>query len=154
MLLANTPTFDAAWNNNPHALLDASGIDVGLPAGQMGNSEVGHLNIGAGRVVLQDLMRIADSFVSGEIENSTAFQSLVGSLRASGGVCHLLGLVSDGGVHSHIDHLVALAVLLDRPACGPASMSSPMAAIRRRARPRAICRLWRRNCPPAPRSPP
>ncbi len=114
VLLANTPAFDAAWNNNPHALLDASGIDVGLPAGQMGNSEVGHLNIGAGRVVLQDLMRIADSFVSGEIETSTAFQSLVGSLRASGGVCHLLGLVSDGGVHSHVDHLVALAVLLDR----------------------------------------
>jgi 2,3-bisphosphoglycerate-independent phosphoglycerate mutase len=114
VLLANTPTFDAVWTDNPHALLDASGIDVGLPAGQMGNSEVGHLNIGAGRVVLQDLMRIAHDFASGEIENSLAFQSLVKSLKASGGVCHLLGLVSDGGVHSHLDHLVAFAGLLDK----------------------------------------
>jgi 2,3-bisphosphoglycerate-independent phosphoglycerate mutase len=114
VLLADTPNFDSAWQNNPHALLEASGIDVGLPAGQMGNSEVGHLNIGAGRVVLQDLMRIAHEFASGEIENSAAFRSLVASLGASGGVCHLLGLVSDGGVHSHMDHLVALANLLDK----------------------------------------
>jgi len=114
VLLADTPNFDKAWNSNPHALLDASGIDVGLPAGQMGNSEVGHLNIGAGRVVLQDLMLIATAFTSGEIGNSAAFQSLVASLRTSGGVCHLLGLVSDGGVHSHMDHLVALASLLDK----------------------------------------
>lgn len=114
VLLAETPNFDAAWANNPHALLDASGIDVGLPAGQMGNSEVGHLNIGAGRVVLQDLMRIAEAFSTGEVEVTAAFAGLVNTVRASGGVCHVLGLVSDGGVHSHVDHLLAFIGLLDR----------------------------------------
>ncbi len=114
VLLADTPNFDLAWNGNPHALLDASGADVGLPSGQMGNSEVGHLNIGAGRVVMQDLMRIAHDFATGEIETTPAFVNLLSALRASNGVCHLLGLVSDGGVHSHVDHLVALAVILDK----------------------------------------
>jgi len=110
--LANKPNFDRLWSSCPHAFLDASGLDVGLPEGQMGNSEVGHLNIGAGRVVLQDLPRIKQAFETGEIANSPAFQGLVVSLLKSGGTCHILGLVSDGGVHSHLDHLAALASLL------------------------------------------
>ena len=89
-----------------------SGKDVGLPDGQMGNSEVGHLNIGAGRVVMQDLPRITDAIASGEIERQPALQELIACLQASGGTCHLMGLVSPGGVHSHQDHAVGLAKIL------------------------------------------
>jgi 2,3-bisphosphoglycerate-independent phosphoglycerate mutase len=93
-------------------LLHTSGKDVGLPDGQMGNSEVGHLNIGAGRVVMQDLPRIGDAIASREIERQPALQNLVARLRESGGRCHLMGLVSPGGVHSHQDHAVGLARIL------------------------------------------
>jgi 2,3-bisphosphoglycerate-independent phosphoglycerate mutase len=106
---ARTPSFDRLWATCPHSLLHTSGRDVGLPPGQMGNSEVGHLNIGAGRLVLQDLPRISDSIDSGEIDSAPAWLDLVERLRRSGGVCHLLGLVSPGGVHSHQNHAVALA---------------------------------------------
>ena len=109
---ARTPNFDRLWATCPHALLVTSGRDVGLPDGQMGNSEVGHLNIGAGRVVMQDLPRIGDAIASGEIEKATALRDLIARLRASGGTCHLMGLVSPGGVHSHQDHAVALAKVL------------------------------------------
>src|SRR5208337_288571 len=85
----------------------------GLPDGQMGNSEVGHLNIGAGRVVMQDLPRIASAIADGEIKNAPALADLIKKLKASGGTCHLLGLVSPGGVHSHQDQAVALAKILD-----------------------------------------
>jgi 2,3-bisphosphoglycerate-independent phosphoglycerate mutase len=110
--LARTPTFTQLWQTCPHAFLRTSGRDVGLPDGQMGNSEVGHLNIGAGRVVPQTLVRIGDAIADGSIGKAPAFTELVAKLRASGGVCHLLGLVSPGGVHSHQDHAVALAKLL------------------------------------------
>ena len=106
---AKTPAFDRLWNNGPRAFLRTSGRDVGLPDGQMGNSEVGHLNIGAGRVVMQDLPRISDAIASGEVERAPAMIDLVGKLRQSGGTCHLIGLVSPGGVHSHQDHAAALA---------------------------------------------
>jgi 2,3-bisphosphoglycerate-independent phosphoglycerate mutase len=106
---ARTPSFDRLWASCPHALLHTSGKDVGLPAGQMGNSEVGHLNIGAGRVVVQDLPRITEAIASGEIETQPALQDLIARLKASGGTCHLMGLVSPGGVHSHQDHAVGLA---------------------------------------------
>lgn len=110
--LAHTPTFDHLWETNPHALLRASGTDVGLPEGQMGNSEVGHLNIGAGRIVKGDLLRIGDAIADGTITKAPALRSLIERLRQSGGACHLLGLASPGGVHSHRDHAVALAKIL------------------------------------------
>ena len=106
---ARTPTFDRLWAAGPHALLHTSGRDVGLPPGQMGNSEVGHLNIGAGRVVMQDLPRISDAVASGEIARMPALVNLIQRLKQTGGTCHLIGLVSPGGVHSHQDHAAALA---------------------------------------------
>ena len=110
---AKTPTFDRLWQNGPHAFLRTSGKDVGLPDGQMGNSEVGHLNIGAGRVVMQDLPRIANAIASGDIKSAPALTDLIKKLNASGGTCHLLGLVSPGGVHSHQNQAAALAKILD-----------------------------------------
>lgn len=109
---AKTPTFDRLWATCPHGFLRTSGNDVGLPTGQMGNSEVGHLNIGAGRVVMQDLPRIDDAIASGEIARAPAVTCLIAKLKASGGTCHLVGLVSPGGVHSHQNHAVALAKIL------------------------------------------
>lgn len=110
--LARTPVFDRLWRSCPHARLFTSGKDVGLPHGQMGNSEVGHLNIGAGRVVMQDLPRIGDAIATGEIARAPALTALIATLKASGGTCHLMGLVSPGGVHSHQDHGAALARIL------------------------------------------
>ncbi len=109
---ARKPTFDRLWANGPHAFLRTDGREVGLPDGQMGNSEVGHLNIGAGRVVMQDLPRIGDAIASGEINKAPALTGLIDTLKKNGGTCHLLGLVSPGGVHSHQDHAVALATIL------------------------------------------
>ncbi len=110
--LAETPNFDRLWSANPHAHLRTSGLDVGLPEGQMGNSEVGHLNIGAGRVVMQDLPRIGTAIADGSIARLPALLDLIEKLRATGGTCHLMGLVSPGGVHAHQDHGVALAQIL------------------------------------------
>jgi 2,3-bisphosphoglycerate-independent phosphoglycerate mutase len=109
---AHTPAFDRLWAACPHAFLHTSGKDVGLPPGQMGNSEVGHLNIGAGRVVIQDLPRINDAVANGDIARAPALPELIERLRQSGGTCHLMGLISPGGVHSHQDHAVALARIL------------------------------------------
>jgi 2,3-bisphosphoglycerate-independent phosphoglycerate mutase len=106
-LLARTPFHDQLYRNYPVAKLSASGLDVGLPEGQMGNSEVGHLNLGAGRIVYQDLTRINKAIAGGQLERSDALQQAFA--RAQGHRLHLLGLVSDGGVHSHYFHLVALA---------------------------------------------
>src|SRR5262245_20826956 len=89
---ARTPTFDRLWNSGPRGFLRTSGKDVGLPDGQMGNSEVGHLNIGAGRVVMQDLPRIGDAIASGAIKTAPALVGLIQSLKKSGGTCHLIGL--------------------------------------------------------------
>src|SRR5471030_3201193 len=101
---AKTPTFSRLWESGPHAFLRTSGRDVGLPDGQMGNSEVGHMNIGAGRVVKQELVRIGDAVDDGSIAKAPAFTALVAALKKTGGTCHLIGLVSPGGVHSHQDH--------------------------------------------------
>ena len=106
--LAKTPNLDALFHDCPHTQLDASGAAVGLPAGQMGNSEVGHLTIGAGRVILQDLSRINHAVASGTLAGNPVLSRMFDDLRASGGRLHLMGLLSDGGVHSHIDHLEAL----------------------------------------------
>ncbi len=110
--LASTPNFDRLWAAGPQAFLHTSGKDVGLPDGQMGNSEVGHLNIGAGRVVHQELARIGDAIADGSIATTPALTKLIAAAKRTGGTCHLLGLVSDGGVHSHQDHAVALAQIL------------------------------------------
>jgi len=110
---ARTPNWDRLWQSCPHALLHTSGKDVGLPPGQMGNSEVGHLNIGAGRVVRQELVRIGDAIEDGSIARAPALTGLIAKLKQSGGTCHLMGLVSPGGVHSHQDHAAALARILD-----------------------------------------
>ncbi len=110
--LARKPNFDRLWQNSPRAFLHTSGNDVGLPEGQMGNSEVGHLNIGAGRVVEQELVRIGNAVRDGRLAEAPALRSLIEATRKRGGVCHLCGLVSDGGVHSHQDHAVALARIL------------------------------------------
>ena len=109
---AKTPTFDRLWQTGPRGFLHTSGKDVGLPDGQMGNSEVGHLNIGAGRVVMQDLPRIDAAIADGEIERAPALIELIKKLKDSGGTCHLVGLVSPGGVHSHQSQAVALAKIL------------------------------------------
>lgn len=112
VLLAKTPNFDRFWASSPHAFLRTSGLDVGLPEGQMGNSEVGHLNLGAGRVVMQDLPRINQAITDGTLKQALDTSGLIGRLKASGGTCHILGLVSPGGVHAHQDHAVALAKLV------------------------------------------
>ncbi|SEG54626.1 2,3-bisphosphoglycerate-independent phosphoglycerate mutase [Bosea lathyri] len=114
VLLANKPNFDRLWASSPHAFLKTSGLDVGLPGGQMGNSEVGHLNLGAGRVVMQDLPRINQAIADGSIERALEASGLIQALLKSGGACQLLGLVSPGGVHAHQDHAVALAKILTR----------------------------------------
>ena len=107
--LADTPNFDALWATSPHAFLATSGLEVGLPPGQMGNSEVGHLNIGAGRVVMQDLPRIGQAVSNGSLALAPALRDTAASLAISGGTLHLVGLLSPGGVHAHQDHAVALA---------------------------------------------
>jgi 2,3-bisphosphoglycerate-independent phosphoglycerate mutase len=112
--LAETPVFDALWRRYPHTTLRASGEDVGLPPGQMGNSEVGHLTIGAGRVIFQDLMRVNQAIESGELFENPALVGAFRRARERGGNAHLLGLVSYGGVHSHVDHLRALLELAHR----------------------------------------
>lgn len=109
---ARTPNFDRLWSGYPHAFLRTSGLDVGLPDGQMGNSEVGHLNLGAGRVVMQDLPRINQAIADDSIAAAPALTELIVRLRETGGTCHLFGLISPGGVHSHQDHAVALARIL------------------------------------------
>ncbi len=109
--LAETPVFDALWARYPHTTLAASGEAVGLPEGQMGNSEVGHLTIGAGRVVYQDLVRVNRAIQSGELFENDALTGAFARARERGGNVHLLGLVSYGGVHSHVDHVRALLEL-------------------------------------------
>lgn len=105
---ANTPALDAIFSKYPKTTLKACGLSVGLPEGQMGNSEVGHLNIGAGRIVYQELTRITKAIEDGEFANNTAINQAIDHALANDSALHLLGLVSDGGVHSHITHLMAL----------------------------------------------
>ncbi len=109
--LANTPAWHRLWNSYPRTLLDASGLPVGLPHGQMGNSEVGHLNLGAGRVVPQDLVRISQSIQSGEFYERPPLVELCARLRQSGGTLHLVGLLGPGGVHALDRHLLACVEL-------------------------------------------
>jgi 2,3-bisphosphoglycerate-independent phosphoglycerate mutase len=112
--MANTPTWDALWSRHPRTLLDASGLAVGLPRGQMGNSEVGHLNLGAGRVVPQDIVRIDTSIQTGEFFRNEVFTLLCRAVRHRGGTLHLVGLIGNGGVHAVDRHLFALIDLACR----------------------------------------
>src|SRR5690625_3844816 len=105
---AHKPNFDRYWNKYPHNQLTASGEAVGLPEGQMGNSEVGHLNIGAGRIVYQSLTRVNLAIESGDFYEKDAFVNAMKHAKENDSALHLFGLLSDGGVHSHMDHLFAL----------------------------------------------
>lgn len=104
---AHAPVWSRLWSEQPHTLISGSGRDVGLPAGQMGNSEVGHMNLGAGRVVYQDLTRITHAIEQGEFARNHAFIALFERLRQTGGALHVMGLLSPGGVHSHEDQIFA-----------------------------------------------
>ncbi|MBU4492355.1 MAG: 2,3-bisphosphoglycerate-independent phosphoglycerate mutase, partial [Euryarchaeota archaeon] len=108
---AKTPNLDKLFVNYPHSVLDASGLSVGLPEGQMGNSEVGHLNIGAGRIVYQDLTRITKSIKDGDFFRNKTLLDALKNVKNHNSSLHLVGLLSDGGVHSHISHLYALLEL-------------------------------------------
>lgn len=108
----NTPNWDRLVKDAPKSQLRASGLDVGLPDGQMGNSEVGHMTIGSGRVLLQDLPRIDTAIHDGSLDDNPVLLEFIDKMKASGGTCHLMGLLSDGGVHSHQWHMRTLAALL------------------------------------------
>ncbi len=112
LLQARTPVLDRLLASCPQALIDASAQEVGLPAGQMGNSEVGHMNLGAGRVVTQDLPRIDRAVEDGSLAARPALRSFIAKLKASGGTAHILGLMSPGGVHAHQGHIAHLAQIL------------------------------------------
>ena len=105
---ANTPFVDGLYKNYPHSQLLTSGENVGLPDGQMGNSEVGHLNIGAGRIVYQDLVKINLAIKDGSFHKHPVILEAINYAKKNKKKLHLMGLVSDGGVHSHINHLKAL----------------------------------------------
>jgi len=108
---ANTPVYDRLRATRPHGLISGSGMDVGLPDGQMGNSEVGHMNLGAGRVVYQDFTRVTKAIRDGEFFSNPVLTGAVDKAAGAGKAVHILGLLSDGGVHSHQDHLIAMAEL-------------------------------------------
>lgn len=116
--LAEPACFDALWRSCPHSLLRTDGPEVGLPEGQFGNSEVGHLNLGAGRVVMQELPRIDRAIADGSLDRNPVLAALIEAAHRSGGRVHLLGLVSPGGVHAHQAHVAAVAELLGHRGCG------------------------------------
>ena len=112
--LANTPVWDALWQRGSRTLLEASGLRVGLPAGQMGNSEVGHLNLGAGRVVMQDLVRISTAISDGTFYANPALVGACRQVKDKNGTLHIMGLIGTGGVHAIDEHLCALLELANR----------------------------------------
>ena len=105
---AHTPVMDSLWHAYPHTLISASGADVGLPSGQMGNSEVGHLTIGSGRIIQQELVRITNVVKNNQLNQVIELKEIANSIKKKNGTLHITGLCSDGGVHSHIDHLLGL----------------------------------------------
>ena len=124
--LANTPTWDRFIAQRPHTLISGSGLDVGLPQGQMGNSEVGHMNLGSGRIVYQDFTRINRAIETGEFAHNPAFAEAFDNALKNESALHVMGLLSPGGVHSHEDQIFALI----------------RAAADARASPRFICTLF------------
>ncbi|MGF6191387.1 2,3-bisphosphoglycerate-independent phosphoglycerate mutase [Serratia sp. 2723] len=111
ILNAKTPVMDRLWQQQPHTLIAASGLDVGLPDGQMGNSEVGHVNLGAGRIVYQDLTRLDKEIKDGDFFTNATLTSAVDKAVQAGKAVHIMGLMSPGGVHSHEDHILAMIKL-------------------------------------------
>lgn len=111
---AQMPNYNRILQQYPHSQLMTSGLDVGLPEGQIGNSEVGHITIGAGRIIYQDLPRINNAIEDGSLEKNQKLQDLISYLKTNNKVCHLAGLLSDGGVHSHIEHIIYIANLLKK----------------------------------------
>lgn len=109
---AHAPNWKGMWETCPHAFLKTSGLDVGLPEGQMGNSEVGHMTMGAGRIIMQDLPKIDQAIKDGSLAKLPELEELIARLKETGGTCHLMGLCSPGGVHAHQDHILALARIL------------------------------------------
>jgi 2,3-bisphosphoglycerate-independent phosphoglycerate mutase len=109
---ARTPNIHRLMATSPHALIDASELHVGLPSGQMGNSEVGHMNLGAGRIIMQDLPRIDLAIQDGTLARNPFLVNFIAALKSTNGVCHLMGLLSPGGVHSHQAHIAALANII------------------------------------------
>lgn len=103
----STPTWDRLWSKAPHMLISGSGLDVGLPEGQMGNSEVGHMSLGSGRVIYQNITRIDQAIRDGSFDRNPAFTGAIDSAREAGGAVHILGLMSPGGVHSHEQQILA-----------------------------------------------
>ena len=143
ILAAQTPVIDKLWESNPHTLVSGSGGDVGLPDGQMGNSEVGHMNLGAGRVVYQDLTRITKSIKDGEFQTNPVIMKAVDSAVAADKAVHIMGLMSPGGVHSHEDQILAMIKsAADRGAKRFTCTHFWMAAIRRHAVQKA---LWKKR---------
>ncbi len=114
---ADTPNWDKMWAENPHTLIGTSGAQVGLPDGQMGNSEVGHLNIGAGRIVYQELTRISKSIEEGSFFSNPALAGAVDAAKTKGGAVHIFGLLSPGGVHSHEEHIHAMVEMAVQRGC-------------------------------------
>jgi len=115
---ANKPNFEFLWNNYPHSLLEASGELVGLPSGQMGNSEVGHMNIGAGRIVYQPLQLINEKIKDGSFFQNENILEVINHVKKNNSKLHILGLLSDGGIHSHIAHLMALLDMVKKENIG------------------------------------
>jgi 2,3-bisphosphoglycerate-independent phosphoglycerate mutase len=111
--MGNTPVWHELVQKWPHTMLKTSGKDVGLPDGQMGNSEVGHMNLGAGRIVFQDLPRIDNAIEKHELEKNPVLLNLIQKLKETNGTCHLMGLLGPGGVHAMQRHIVALARVLN-----------------------------------------
>ena len=109
----NTPNWHRMYENNPHCLIETSGLAVGLPDGQMGNSEVGHTNLGAGRVVMQDLPKIDLAIKDGSIKENPVLVSMINELKQNGKTAHVMGLMSTGGVHSSQQHIEALCEILN-----------------------------------------
>ena len=108
----NTPNWHRLLQENPHGFIETSGLDVGLPEGQMGNSEVGHTNLGAGRVVMQDLPKIDQAVKDGSLAKNPVLVKMIENLKSTGNSAHVMGLMSPGGVHSSQDHIVALCQIL------------------------------------------
>lgn len=109
---ANAPHWNDMWATCPHAFLKTSGLHVGLPEGQMGNSEVGHMTMGAGRIIMQDLPKIDQAIKDGSLAHLPELEELIAKLKETSGTCHLMGLCSPGGVHAHQDHILALAKII------------------------------------------
>jgi 2,3-bisphosphoglycerate-independent phosphoglycerate mutase len=116
---ANTPVMDKLWQSCPHTLISGSGLDVGLPDGQMGNSEVGHVNLGSGRVVYQDFTRITKAISDGDFFTNPVLLDAVTQAKQRQKAVHIMGLLSPGGVHSHEDHLLAMIQLAEQQTAGP-----------------------------------